>query len=200
MFVNIICPLFTYKVNMPTKFKIRFSKILMSSKRNCTWISIWNKRLKMFSPLRQTLASKHCLQLKIKKQEYFGCPLRSFPTYETLYRSIIKSQQTNPRVFAEIVDNYAEKTSIFYKQQEIFDSNGRLCPLFDFIFYPSFVYNNSRKKAATIYTLLQKFYNKRAKMALDRSPDPSNSSEQLHWQAFWPSFITGESKMWPPEC
>jgi hypothetical protein len=42
--------------------------------------------------------------------------------------------------------------------------------------------------------------NKRAMMALDRSPDPSNSSEQLTRQAFWPSFMTGESKMWPLEC
>jgi hypothetical protein len=37
-------------------------------------------------------------------------------------------------------------------------------------------------------------------MALDRSPDPSNSSEQLSRQAFWPDFMTGESKMWPHEC
>ena len=37
---------------------------------------------------------------------------------------------------------------------------------------------------------------KRAKMALVRSPDPSNSSEYLPRQAFWPSFMTGQSKMW----
>jgi hypothetical protein len=37
-------------------------------------------------------------------------------------------------------------------------------------------------------------------MALDRSPDPSNSPEQLPRQAFWPSFMTGKSKMWPLEC
>jgi hypothetical protein len=33
-------------------------------------------------------------------------------------------------------------------------------------------------------------------MALDRSPDLSNSSKQLPRQAFWPSLMTGESKMW----
>jgi hypothetical protein len=32
-------------------------------------------------------------------------------------------------------------------------------------------------------------------MALDRSPDPSNSSKQLPRQAVLPSFMTGESKM-----
>jgi hypothetical protein len=41
-----------------------------------------------------------------------------------------------------------------------------------------------------------KTYNKRAKMALVRSSDPSNSSEYLPRQAFWPSFMTGQSKMW----
>jgi hypothetical protein len=40
--------------------------------------------------------------------------------------------------------------------------------------------------------------NKRDQMALDRSPQPSNSSEQLPRQASWPSFMTIESKMWPP--
>jgi hypothetical protein len=47
---------------------------------------------------------------------------------------------------------------------------------------------------------LKPTWNKRAMMALDRSPDLSNSSKQLPRQAFWPSLMTGESKMWPLQC
>jgi hypothetical protein len=48
-----------------------------------------------------------------------------------------------------------------------------------------------------IFTYEEKWReNKRAMMALDRSPELSNSSKQLPRQAFWPSLMTGESKMW----
>jgi hypothetical protein len=40
-----------------------------------------------------------------------------------------------------------------------------------------------------------KIFNNRDMMALDRSPDPSKSSERLPRQAFGLSFMTGESKM-----
>jgi hypothetical protein len=36
-------------------------------------------------------------------------------------------------------------------------------------------------------------------MALDCSPDPSNSSELLSRHASWPRYMTGESNMWPLE-
>jgi hypothetical protein len=42
--------------------------------------------------------------------------------------------------------------------------------------------------------------NKRTKMALDRSLDPSTTSEQCLRQASWPSLMTIESKMWPLVC
>jgi hypothetical protein len=57
--------------------------------------------------------------------------------------------------------------------------------------YVNHVYRKKWKK---------KKLNKIAKMVLNRSPDPSNSSEQLLRQASWPSLMTIEIKMWPLEC
>jgi hypothetical protein len=55
----------------------------------------------------------------------------------------------------------------------------------------NFIYMNQINKQNVISGSL----NKRAKMALNRSPDSSNVSKKLPRQAFWSSFMTGESKM-----
>jgi hypothetical protein len=43
-------------------------------------------------------------------------------------------------------------------------------------------------------------YNKRAMMALDRSPDRLTASKQCLRQASWPSLMKIESQMWPLVC
>jgi hypothetical protein len=67
-----------------------------------------------------------------------------------------------------------------------------------FLIFNLFCNNNHQLTGIKEYSI--KIFNKRTKMALDRSPDPLNSSEQLPRQAFSPSFMTGESKIRPLEC
>jgi hypothetical protein len=83
-------------------------------------------------------------------------------------------------------------------------------PNWKLLFFSKLIRHNSAKIHWTITKFeLNGYYrwgdnerkqNKRAIMALDRSPDPSTASKQCLRQASWPSLMTIESKMWPLVC